>query len=204
MNWEELILEACAGKAPAFISTATTGLKPETDELLGVCITTLDEPGKQKLMLRRLPADRLAPAAEFHGITTSTVDAHGVSDEELMDTLATVFDNHPVFTYNPAFQVDFLFKLLPREEALFNLPLLLKCANSRMTIELPANPDLLYMQVAAARLVGQKVTFRQICSQFGVSDLDASKLPLERSLSMLLKLWEHLREFPAIVQEIMF
>ncbi len=108
------------GTKPLLMTTATNGLTPGKDKLLGVCIKDPEFSAGGRLMLNYTTGVDLQQSSKFHGISQQDMQSAGLQEAQFIDELDKLLseDNLAVLTYNVPFQSSFLGECLPDLESL--------------------------------------------------------------------------------------
>lgn len=199
MLWKTL-LEGLIDTPVCFCATATTGIKPATDKLLA--FATL-ESGVQRLLIRRLDHDSVLQSLEYTDITEEQVLSEGLDEEDFIDAVQEALKGKTLFTYRPSFHMGFLENTLnelpPR---MYDLPLLLRAAESRMVLGTKDSDRLAELEDRLYDMVGKPPGFKKMCSLRGL-DFEIGELPIIQSVHHLQSLWGLLLELPISVQPLL-
>ena len=180
------------------LSTATTGLGDE-DELLAVCIGNAGEAVQsiRTYVKKVTDRDKVLKSQEYHQITPEQ-SMRGRSEQAFVDALAEEMKDSVFFTYNPSFQSKFIGRLglMP---ALYNLPLFIKGADSKMLMYDKDSESLDAIQQCLAKRMGGTMAMNKLAAQHG-AEKSVIELPVEFSCRALIVLWDYLQEIPVTVQ----
>lgn len=108
------------GTRPLLMTTATNGLTPGKDKLLGICVKDPEFSSGGRLMLNYTTGVDLQQSSKFHGISQQDMQSAGLQETQFKDELDKLLseDNVAVLTYNVPFQSSFLGECLPELESL--------------------------------------------------------------------------------------
>lgn len=199
MNWKELIETLAEGRSVKLISTATTGLSGDDDELLAVSVLNPEDVGSviHTYFKRVDDRDKVLKSQPYHKITPE-MSMEGRTEEDFVNVVNEELDNSIVFTYNPSFHSKFLAKQ-GIETRLYSLPLFLKGAEMRMVLFDDEAGSINALEETFTRKAGAVKKFNKLTAELGLSPVSL-ELPLQFSCRALLALWKRLVEIPALVQ----
>lgn len=108
------------GTKPKLMTTATNGLTPGKDKLLGVCVKDPEFSSGDRLLLNYTTGVELQQSSKFHGISQQDMQSAGLQETQFKDELDKLLseDSVAVLTYNVPFQSSFLGECLPELESL--------------------------------------------------------------------------------------
>lgn len=108
------------GTKPLLMTTATNGLTPGKDKLLGVCVKDPEFSSGGRLLLNYTTGVDLQQSSKYHGISQQDMQSAGLQEAQFIDELDKLLseDNLAVLTYNVPFQSSFLGECLPDLESL--------------------------------------------------------------------------------------
>lgn len=108
------------GTKPLLMTTATNGLTPGKDKLLGICVKDPEFSSGGRLMLNYTTGVELQQSSKYHGISQQDMQSAGLQETQFKDELDKLLseDNLAVLTYNVPFQSSFLGECLPELESL--------------------------------------------------------------------------------------
>lgn len=200
-TWADLLSAMMGGRTSLMITTATTGLKEEEDQLIGVCLKEPGAAASPRTVLRRVPEELLAKGREYHRVTRTASD-RGVSDREFRAELDRLTERHVLFSYNPAFQRLWLSPWTTTGFVMvYNLPLLLKAAMSRQVIRLREEDTMSDLETVCYRLAGNTPGFARMVKSLGLEEPSEELwLPMERNLLLLDDMWRRTVSLPACVR----
>ena len=102
------------------MTTATNGLTPGKDKLLGVCVKDPEFSAGGRLLLNYTTGVDLQQSSKYHGISQQDMQSAGLHEAQFTDELDKLLseDSVAVLTYNVPFQSSFLGECLPELESL--------------------------------------------------------------------------------------
>lgn len=108
------------GTKPLLMTTATNGLIPGKDKLLGVCVKDPEFSAGGRLLLNYTTGVDLQQSSKYHGISQQDMQSAGLQETQFKDELDKLLseDSVAVLTYNVPFQISFLGECLPELESL--------------------------------------------------------------------------------------
>ena len=108
------------GTKPLLMTTATNGLTPGKDKLLGVCVKDPEFSAGDRLLLNYTTGVDLQQSSKYHGISQQDMQSAGLQEAQFIDELDKLLseDNLAVLTYNVPFQSSFLGECLTELEIL--------------------------------------------------------------------------------------
>lgn len=111
MTFSDLLNQIDPDKKIILLTTATNGLDPNKDRLIGVAVREVKS-GINFQLLRRTDDQDLEKAYDYHKISQSLMRDYGMSDSQFLHYMTDTIDNSFIFTYNPGFQFEFLSQLV--------------------------------------------------------------------------------------------
>ena len=108
------------GTKPLLMTTATNGLTPGKDKLLGICVKDPEFSSGGRLLLNYTTGVDLQQSSKYHGISQQDMQSAGLQEAQFIDELDKLLseDNLAVLTYNVPFQSSFLGECLTELEIL--------------------------------------------------------------------------------------
>lgn len=179
------------------LSIATSGLKPDQDEVIGfatVCGTVGSNEAVADVTLRFVPdKELLEPAQAYHKITPDNAREMGLQPGDFLHKLERVIkDNDLLFTYNVPFQFSFIENALqeePETVQLYDLSVVYRALDC-YTFD---SEDLIFFRsfYSACCSVATPMSVASICRKTGMSrEADPGQFPMERMALVLRKLFE--------------
>lgn len=164
------------------ITTATTGVRAETDTLIGVWYSVVhpkSEGCEQCMLLRQVPEDILKFGSEYHKVTPTMIRTSGKSDTEFSEELEKIKDKQ-ILSYNPVFQSAFTGLYV------HDLLKLKRIADTHMPV--PADktiPEIIKESSLKPRSAKQEFMEVKVCQD----TLASFRVPAEASLFGLREIW---------------
>ena len=177
------------------LSTATTGVKPELDELIAVSLYLEDEDGKSehRLLVRQVTEEARRRAEQYHKLTAAFMAQNAIPDSEFTYRLHNLLDNKFVYTYNSAFQRRFLEKH-DCTPYLLDVVMINKVFDSGLLHD--PGPDAsvydVFRQIKELGVDMHLPSFKDACAHWLPCPQDAASLPVEQNAWAVRCLWQRL------------
>lgn len=191
MTFSELLSNFCEPDKIALVATATNGLKPQSDRLLGV---TIGNQGNQIMLLRKTDLEDLEKAQDYHRISYDLMTTAAYGEGDFKSAVELKLKDKYVFTYNPSFQYSFLTQVMEEEDLrLMDLTVIYKALEQGMQF---SDEDCGSMEnFYAACQIYNAIPVNKLVTKLGISRLPVpGQLPMERMVQVLHKLLE--RSYP--------
>lgn len=174
------------------LTTATTGLSPEHDEIIAVRMNGVS------MYRQNVEADKLLASQEYHKIDAQRLMQYGVPDEDFKEALNNLLGNKIVVSYNPSFQVSFLEPFMEDIPVIWDVVSLYKGAKSGICVE--ECDDVLDYLAALQKLATGRKGFKAFCEALGLTAVDPALLPLENAERDVRTILNLMAEFQANIQ----
>lgn len=181
------------GTKPLLMTTATNGLTPGKDKLLGVCVKDPEFSAGGRLLLNYTTGVDLQQSSKFHGISQQDMQSAGLQDAQFKDELDKLLSENSiaVLTYNVPFQSSFLGECLPELESLplYDLTIIEKAIRNAYAFD---TEDLVTFSsfYAACCHAAMPVPLATLCRNLKMTrQPPPGQLPMERMLDVLQALY---------------
>lgn len=181
------------GIKPLLMTTATNGLTPGKDKLLGVCVKDPEFSSGGRLLLNYTTGVDLQQSSKYHGISQQDMQSAGLQEAQFIDELDKLLseDNLAVLTYNVPFQSSFLGECLPELESLplYDLTIIEKAIRNAYAFD---TEDLATFSsfYAACCHAAMPVPLATLCRNLKMTrQPPPGQLPMERMLDVLQALY---------------
>ena len=181
------------GTKPMLMTTATNGLTPGKDKLLGVCVKDPEFISGERLLLNYTTGVDLQQSSKFHGISQQDMQSAGLQETQFKDELDRLLseDSFAVLTYNAPFQISFLGECLPELESLplYDLTIIEKAIRNAYAFD---TEDLATFSsfYAACCHAAMPVPLATLCRNLKMTrQPPPGQLPMERMLDVLQALY---------------
>ena len=191
MIFSDLLNNFCDPDKIVLVATATNGLKPQTDRLLGV---TIGNQGRQVMFLRQTDLEDLEKAQDYHKISYELMLDTAYEESDFKAAIELKLKDKYVFTYNPSFQYSFLTQVMEEEDLkLMDLTIIYKALEQGMQF---SEEDLGSMEnFYAACQIYNSIPINKLMAKLEMSKAPApGQLPMERMVQVLQRLLE--RSYP--------
>lgn len=203
-TWKDLILSAAPGDI-CFLATATTGLNPGLDKLLGVSLCRYrpqDEAGQTLQLIHNVDRLLLLKGERYHKISESLMQSDGIDTQDLSDRFDEFTQGCTFLSYNPEFQEKFLNAVLRNPVHIYDLPLLLRGAETRMVWDREELASLDEITKTFSKVIGKVPSMKQLLRLNNmIADPPFGILPMTYFCAALSGLWEKFDLIPLAVQE---
>ena len=181
------------GTKPLLMTTATNGLTPGKDKLLGVCVKDPEFSSGGRLLLNYTTGVDLQQSSKYHGISQQDMQSAGLQEAQFIDELDKLLSeaNLAVLTYNVPFQSSFLGECLTELESLplYDLTIIEKAIRNAYAFD---TEDLATFSsfYAACCHAAMPVPLATLCRNLKMTRQPApGQLPMERMLDVLQALY---------------
>lgn len=181
------------GTKPLLMTTATNGLTPGKDKLLGVCIKDPEFGPSGNLLLNYTTGVELQQSSKFHGISQQDMESAGLQESQFTAELGEVLaeDSIAVLTYNVPFQSSFLGECLPELESLplYDLTIIEKAIRNDYAFDTEELATFSSFYAACCH-AAMPVPLATLCRNLKMTRQPApGQLPMERMLDVLQALY---------------
>lgn len=199
MTFSELLNQIDPDRKIILLTTATNGLDPHKDRLIGTAVMEFKS-GINFQLLRKTDEQDLEKSYDYHKISTSLMRDFGMSDSQFLHYLNETIDNSFIFTYNPGFQFEFLSQLVdPDTLFLYDLTVIHKALEQGTQF---AEEDCMTLQAFYAQCQRyNSIPVSQLLKKMSMSRQPGpGQLPMARMLDVLHRLFVLTSPLPVEVQ----